>query len=339
MAGDLVIKRLILEPTIFTLGGGALLLISWAFYLFGKIRLTKILKQLVHEKNFKIILFGYNTKNQFYKTIFFSTALLCLFFCMLRPKWGKLPQTVVQEGRNIMIALDMSRSMLAKDFMPSRLEFIKLKLRILLDRLGPERVGLVLFSDKAFLHCPFTDDFNAFFAFLEQASPQVVSSGGTAISKALTTSIGAFKNAAAQSANKILFLITDGEDFSQDMEVAIKACKRENLVVFTVGIASEEGAPVPILDRYGQEIGVEKDSRGKPVLSKLNEPLLQSLSSQLGGEYVRASGSSADIDFIIKKIESFEKEKMGSRKANLYQERHNIFAAAAMLMILLEWFL
>lgn len=294
---------------------------------------------LAHSNHFKALISGYSPKKEQAKIIIFSLALIFFGFCLLRPKWGKLPQTVTKEGRTIMIALDMSRSMLAQDFMPSRLEFVKLKLRVLLERLGPERVGLILFADKAFVHCPFTDDFNAVYAFLDQASHKVISSGGTSIAKALNCAISAFKNIGLGDSNKILFLITDGEDFSQDIKAATLNAKQAKLKVFTVGAATTAGAPVPILDRNGRQIGHEKDKNGKVAITKLNETFLQELSNELNGEFVKVSGSNTDIDFIVKKIESFEKEKMGSRKTNLYEEKHNIFGAIFMLLTLLEWFL
>jgi Ca-activated chloride channel family protein len=334
-----VSDALIFEPSKYAFFGILTLLISWGAYLIGSLRLRNNLSVLAHKKNLHFLLSGYAFRKELLKRALFSLALCCLAVCLLRPKWGKMPQKVVHEGRNIMIALDMSRSMLAKDFMPSRLDFIKLKLRILLERLGPERVGLVLFSDKAFLHCPFTDDFNAFFSFLDQACCKVVSSGGTAISKALWASSKAFHGVVSGGANKILFLITDGEDFSPDIEAAIKTAQAEGLIVFTVGAATLEGAPVPIIDREGREIGLEKDRTGKVILTKLNEPFLRALSAKLGGEFVKISGSDADIDFIVKTIESFEKERMSSRTANLYKERHNIFCAIFMALLLLEWFL
>ncbi len=327
------------EPTFSSLIGVVVIAVAAMTYTFGRIRAFFAIKTLAHRKYFELLVPGFSVKKALIKAVCFVAALLFFSVAVMRPKWGKSPQEVVQEGRNIMIALDMSRSMLAKDLMPNRLEFVKLKLRVLLERLGPERVGLVLFSDKAFLHCPFTNDFNAFFSFLDQAVPQIVSSGGTSIAKALRVCVSAFKASVGKNSNKILFLITDGEDFYKDIDAAVNAAKREGIHVFTVGAGTLSGAPVPILDSSGREIGHEKDSSGNIIVTKLNDKFLKSLSDQLGGEFVKVSGSDADINFIIRAIESFEKEKMDGRRANVYIERQNFFSALFAVFMLVEWFL
>lgn len=328
----------VFEPSKIAYIGLAVTVVVWLVYILGKIRATRQLRLLADFRHFGLIIPGHSRAKSFIKMFIYSVAILFLSVCLFRPKWGKKPQEVVQESRNVMIALDMSRSMMAKDFLPNRLEFIKLKLRILLEKLGPERVGLILFSDKAFIHCPFTSDFNAFFSFLEQADPQTISSGGTDIAKALREAVSCFKNLPSEGSNKLLFLITDGEDFSPNVEESIKLAKANNLKVFTVGAATVNGAPVPILDKAGKEIGHEK-SKGGVVMTKLNEEFLRSMSDKLGGEFIRVTSSDADVEIIAKKIDAFEKERMGDRQANLYKERQNIFSALFMLMIIFEWFL
>lgn len=329
---------IIFEPVKIAYIGLAVLAVTWFLYLAGKIRAAKRLRLLADVKHFGLIIPGYSRVKKIVKVFLYSLAVVALSISLFRPKWGKKPQEIVQESRNVMIALDMSRSMMAKDFLPNRLEFIKLKLRVLLEKLGPERVGLILFSDKAFIHCPFTSDFNAFFSFLDQADPQTISSGGTEIGRALREAVNCFKNSSTQSSNKILFLITDGEDFSGNIEESVKIAKANDLKVFTVGAATPAGAPVPILDKNGREVGHEKDKNGV-VMTRLNEDFLRSLSDKLGGEFIRVTSSDADIETIAKKIDTFEKEKMGDRQANLYKERQNIFSALFMLLMIFEWFL
>lgn len=335
-----MVDGLIFEPSKYAFIGVCALFISWILYFSGKILSIKMVNLLAFKSHFWLIIPGYSSKKNIIKIVLYSLALLAFSVCLFRPKFGKKPQSVVQEGRNVLIALDMSRSMLAKDLLPSRLEFIKLKLRVLLDRLGPERVGLILFSDKAFLHCPFTSDFNAFFSFLDQACLQTISSGGTAIGKAIDEAIRTFKNLGNfNNSNKILFLITDGEDFSDDMESSILEAKNAGLKIFTVGAATLSGAPVPIIDADGREIGHEKDRKGGIVMTRLNEKFLRSLSERFEGEFIRVSSSDSDVDKIIQSIEKFEKERMDDRKANLYEDRQNIFSAIFALFLVFEWFI
>ncbi len=297
-----------------------------------------MVSKLAFKGNFWLIIPGYSSKKVWLKILLYTLALISFGVAVFRPKFGKKPQSVVQEGRNVMIALDMSRSMLARDLLPSRLDFIKLKLRVLLDRLGPERVGLILFSDRAFLHCPFTTDFNAFFSFLDQACLQTISSGGTSIAKALDEAVRAFKNCASGCSNKLLFLITDGEDFSKDLEPSIVAARLYGLKVFTVGAGTLSGAPVPIIGKDGREIGHERGPDGSILMTKLNEKFLKSISERFEGQYIKVSGDDSDVDRIAKSIELFEKERMDDRKANLYEERQNIFSAIFAACMICEWF-
>lgn len=334
-----MVSGFIFQPDKYAFIGLFALLISWVFYFSGKIVSIKLVSQLAFKNHFWLIIPGYSSKKNIIKIILYSIALVSFSICVFRPKFGKKPQSVVQEGRNVLIALDMSRSMLAKDLLPSRIEFVKLKLRVLLDRLGPERIGLVLFSDKAFLHCPFTSDFNAFFAFLDQACLQTISSGGTAIGKALDESVRAFKNSTIGNSSKILFLITDGEDFSEGLEGSIASAKNAGLKIFTVGAGTLSGAPVPIIGADGREIGHEKDRKGDIVMTKLNENFLKSISERSEGEFIRVSSSDSDIDKIVETIEKFEKERMDDRKANLYEDRQNLFSAIFALCLIFEWFI
>ena len=185
---------------------GALLLLRR--YLWQK-RISKQLGGISMLKNFSQF-------RKFFKMILVSMSLLLLAIALARPQWGEVSQTVSQEGRDVLIALDISRSMLAQDILPSRIEAAKKKIKELLSRLTAERVSLIVFSGIALVQCPFTSDTHAFLNFLDLADVEAVSTGTTAIDAALSTAIKTFEDVPGR-ASRLLILLTDGEDFSTDL--------------------------------------------------------------------------------------------------------------------------
>ncbi len=272
------------------------------------------------------------------KTVFLLLGLAFIFIAFLQPQWGKKERIVQQEGRDVLVVLDISRSMLAADMRPNRLEFIKLKIRSLLQRLKAERVGLILFSGSAFAQCPLTIDHDAFLLFLDQVDVETIASGTTAIDKALLKAIEVFNRSEGRK-NKIVILATDGEDFSLQLQQVKRKAKNENIKLFALGIGSTEGAPIPIIDAYGKQIGHEKERTGAVALSKLNEPLLQSLCTELDGKYVKTTYADTDIEEIEQSVKQFEKEKFADKKMSLYEDHYPWVLGLALLLLILEWIL
>jgi Ca-activated chloride channel family protein len=295
-------------------------------------------QKLVHPANQKIILAGFSIKKHLLKTIFLCTALISIFFALLQPQWGKKEINVAQEGRDLLIALDISRSMLAKDLKPSRLEFTKLKIRKLLQKLDFERVGLILFSGSAFLQCPLTADHAAFLMFLDQVDVETIASGTTAIDSAISKSISVFEQSKDRK-NKLVLLASDGEDFSLNLQgVKTKAAENE-IKVFALGVGTLQGAPIPKFDRNGKPAGHETDEKGEIAISALNEKILEELSQNLGGDYFKITYDDSDLNQFLKKIKSFEKEKFEDKKISYYQDQYPWLLALAFIMLLLEWIL
>ncbi|MFH1643718.1 MAG: VWA domain-containing protein [bacterium] len=296
-----------------------------------------IVNLLVHKSNQKILFPGFSSSRQKIKTFLLIASLTCIFLALLRPQWGKKENVIVQEGRDLLIVLDVSRSMLAKDLKPNRLEFIKLKIRNLLDKLKFERVGLILFSGSAFLQCPLTSDYPAFLSFLNSVDVETIASGTTSIDQALLKATEIFSNSADRK-NKLVLLATDGEDFSTNLNSVKQRAKKENIKVLSWGIGSTQGAPIPKLDKFGKQIGHEEE-KGKVALSKLNEEKLKQISSYLQGHYIKSTNSDSDLNYISSLIESFEKESFEDKKLSLYQDQYPWFLGLAFVMLLLEWLL
>lgn len=281
-------------------------------------------------------LLNYRPAKIIVKAFFLALGCSSLFVALLRPRWDKKEEIVTQKGRDLFIAIDISKSMLAKDLEPNRLEFAKNKIKALVQSLDSERVGLILFAGSAFVQCPLTTDYLAFFMFLDALDHSTVSAGGTAIDQAITQALHSFKNN-NQRKNKLLVLVTDGEDFSHDLSAIKQQAHEQGLHIFTLGIGTEHGAPVPLIDHLGAQTGHQKDKQGSIVISRLNEPLLKELSEQVGGRYIQATTSDQDIKELVSQVQAFEKETLDDKKVDQYQEQYHWFLLITFICFALEW--
>jgi Ca-activated chloride channel family protein len=298
----------------------------------------KVAGQLTHPKHEGLFLKNFSTTRERYKMIFGTCGLLLLFLALLQPQWGKKEEQVVQEGRDLMILLDISRSMLAQDLLPNRLSFAKLKIRTLLSKLKAERVGLILFSGSAFVQCPLTSDYNAFLLFLDQVEVESFSLGTTSIDKALLESLKVFARAQDRK-NKLVVLMTDGEDFSTDLTQVKKLASEQGITLFALGVGTPEGAPVPRFDRAGNQIGNEADTNGTIAMTKLNEPLLQETAAALKGNYIKMQQHDGDLDELVRIVQGYEKEQFAEQKISLYEHQYHWFLLGALVCLLIEWVL
>lgn len=277
----------------------------------------------------------------FRRAIKYSLSLMgfvALFLALLQPQWNKKEEQVQQQGRDLLIAVDISRSMLCTDEKPTRLEFAKEKIKKILYNLKCERVGLIVFAGEAVVQCPLTIDYGAFFMFLDNLDVATISSGTTTIDGAIHTALGIFE-AMPEKKTKLLCLFTDGEDFSTNLAGVKDKAVSQNLSIFTFGIGSGNGAPVPIYNNQGKHIGFEKDDKGTVVMSRLNEGILKNLSEQTGGKYIRVTRDERDVQRFIKLVELFEKDKMGNHSFERYQQQYPYFIAVSFLCFGLEWLL
>lgn len=263
-------------------------------------------------------------------------GLIMLLLALARPQWGTQEQTVSQQGRDVLIALDISRSMLAQDSLPSRLEAAKKKIRELLTQLTAERVSLMVFSGIAVVQCPFTSDMAAFLSFLDLADVEAISSGTTALDKAIDLGIKTFEAIPGRK-QRLMVLFTDGEDFSTDQEVAQRA-HEAGLHLFTVGVGTPEGAPIPVYDYTGAQQGHVQD-QGTTVITKLNEQRLAQLAQQTGGRYIRMTKDDEDLTMLVEQIQRFEKEAFDDTTIKGAQEKYMLFAGLGLAVLLFEWIL
>lgn len=314
-----------------------LLLISFVLLLYRFARVKAVLRTLAGPwiallfRNFSII-------KSSIKIILFIIGLFFLFLTLLRPQWGKKEEKVAQKGRDVFIALDISRSMLVQDCEPDRLACAKNKIKQLLTLLSAERVGLILFSGSAFVQCPLTADFSAFELFLDQVDVETISSGSTAIDQAIKITLDAYKRLPKRK-NKLLILFTDGEDFSSDLSTVKIQAQKAGLNIFTVGVGTLEGAPIPLYNEAGVRIGHQKDNKNNIVISRLNEGILHTLAQDAGGSYVRFTKDATDTRLLVSQVQKFEKETLADKTYMRLEEQYPYFLLISFVCFAFEWLL
>ena len=309
------------------------------FCLLGRwIKTQKTLNILTLKKWRSLLILNASFFKFFTKTILFLFGFSFLTLALLRPQWNKKKEIVEQAGRDLLIAVDISRSMLAQDEKPNRLEFAKKKIKKILYNLSCERVGLILFSGESVLQCPLTTDYSAFFMFLDAIDTEMISSGTTTIDGALHQAISIFESMPTKK-TKLLCLFTDGEDFSTHLSDVKNKAMEQGIAIFTFGIGTSHGAPIPIIDAKGKRQGFEKDDKGNIIMSKLNEGILKNLATESGGTYMHTTKTDSDIKEFIEKVQSFETDSFGETSVNRYQEQYPYFIAVSFLCFALEWLL
>ncbi len=264
------------------------------------------------------------------KTVFSVLAVFFMILALTQPRWGYEWKELTQEGVDIVVALDVSTSMLAEDIQPNRLSRAKRKISDLLEMLDGDRIGLVAFAGTAFVQCPLTLDYSAAKLFLDATDTDLISAQGTALVDAIRKSVGAFRTEDDKS--KAVILITDGENHSGDPLKVAKWAAEQGVKIFTIGIGNENGAPIP--DAAG---GFKKDAEGEIVLTRLDEKILQQIALATGGTYVRSVTGDLDLNKIyLENIKpNIEKKELTTQRRKLWRERFqwSIFLALVCLWI------
>ncbi|MCH5335746.1 MAG: VWA domain-containing protein [Alistipes sp.] len=265
------------------------------------------------------------------KFIIFATALAMVALAAARPRMGSKLREVKSRGIEMMIAVDVSNSMLAEDFAPNRLERTKYAVEKLFDELEQERVGLIAFAGEARVLLPVTSDKRMAKAFARRLSTDAVAEQGTAVGKALSLASMSFSSESGRS--RAVILITDGENHEDDAVAAAERAAEQGIRIYTIGIGTPEGAPI--------EIGGEfvRDSDGNMVVSKLNEPMLEEIARITGGAYVRSTNRAQGLEEIMAEINALEKSETETLQFEEYNELFAYFAAAALVLLFVEMLL
>lgn len=263
------------------------------------------------------------------KFILFTTAVILVILAAARPQFGSKLREQKSEGIEMMLAVDISNSMLAEDFEPNRLERTKYAINKLFDGLEQDRVGVIVFAGDATVQLPITSDYRMAKAFAKRISPSMASVQGTSIGKALSLAEMSFSSGSGDS--RVIILITDGEDHEGNVMQAAERAAEQGIRIFTIGIGTPEGAPIQI---GGEFI---KDEAGEMVVSKLNEEMLARIADITGGAYVRSSKQSIGLDEIVKAINEMEQTELSTVRFEEFNEQYQYLLIAALVLLLLEF--
>jgi Ca-activated chloride channel family protein len=264
-----------------------------------------------------------NWRGRRWQTLLWFLALIGLVFALARPQWGTETHEVEQKGIEVMVALDVSNSMLAQDIKPDRLSRAKMEIADLMTLLGGNEIGLVLFSGASFIQFPLTADYNTALTFLDNASPQVISKQGTNVSDAIRTALSGFDfNRPSQ---KVLLLITDGEAHDSDVKSMAQQAADQGVLIYTIGFGSPEGEPIPEYDVAGNVVGYKRDQNGEVVLSRLDENTLQQIAQIGGGRYFRAGADGSELTAITAELDALQKSALSTQVETWGIERFQYF--------------
>ncbi|MCP4112154.1 MAG: VWA domain-containing protein [Desulfobacteraceae bacterium] len=294
-----------------------------------------ILSRFASVKGLQTIAPGIFSNRRWVKAGLILCVLLFLALALSGPQYGYNWQEVERKGIDIIIALDCSKSMLAADIKPTRLDRAKREVYDLLTMLQGDRIGLVAFAGTAFLQCPLTMDYEAFNIFLNTLTPDFLPVGGTDITGAVSESVSGFDK--KSNSEKAVILITDGENTGEgDPEEAARDAEKAGVKIFCIGVGSEDGVPVP-----NSEGGLKKDKSGQIVLTKLDEDTLKKMSVLTGGTYVRSVAGDMDLDAVYtNEIRGkMENATLRSGRRQIWEDRYQWLLALAIIALTAELFL
>ncbi|WP_442265207.1 VWA domain-containing protein [Tenacibaculum sp. ZS6-P6] len=269
------------------------------------------------------------------KLIFLLVGLSFLIISLVNPKMGTKLKTVKREGVDIIFALDVSKSMLAKDIAPNRLEKSKQIISKIIDKLGSDRVGIIIYAGNAYPLLPITTDHAAAKMFLQNANPDMVSSQGTAINEALDLSKTYYNN--DEQTNKFLVIISDGEDHQEETKQKAQDIANEGVKVYTIGVGTETGGPIPI-ELNGGHIGYKKNRQGETVITKRKADVLESIASVANGKYIDGNKTEQPVKMIEKIISNAQKSEFETTQFSDYKDQFQWFIGIGILFLVIDLF-
>lgn len=270
------------------------------------------------------------------KLFLFSLMIGLLTMALVNPKIGSEVETVRRQGVDIVFAVDVSKSMLAEDVAPNRIEKAKHLVNSIISELVSDRIGIVAYAAQAIPQLPITTDYSAAKMFLQALNTDMLSSQGTALSSAISLSSSYFDS--SNQTNKIIFLLTDGEDHQQQIESAVEAAVEKGVKIFTIGIGTETGAPIPI-KQGGVIESYKKDIDGNVVITKRNTQILQSVAQISQGQYQDGNDTQAVLDFVAQSLDQIDKKEFESQEFISYKDRFQPFIFMVIVLLFLDIFI
>jgi len=274
-----------------------------------------------------LMLRQWDRRKSIFRRVLFCLAIFFLVLSLSRPQWGKKIEVSGRLGIDVMIAMDVSKSMLAQDLLPNRLQNAKASLNLIIDELAGNRIGLVAFAGTAFVNCPLTTDVGAVKLFLQSIDPSLIPQPGTDIDSAIRACIKAFGKS---NNSKVIILLTDGEELSGSALAAAELAAQEKIKIFAVGIGSLDGSPIP------DDGGFKKDKAGNIVLSRANPELLDMLAEKTGGRAFMISQDQTGFQKLFAAVSALPKQRLQQSLAYQYQDRFQLFIFLGLLCLAAE---
>jgi len=305
------------------------------FWLLSRNR-KKLLNIFADKNLHKVLLPSSSSIKNWVKFSAILLALTCLIFAAANPQVGTKLQEVKQKGIDVFILLDVSNSMVAEDIKPNRLEKAKYQISNLINKLRGDRIGMIIFAGQAYIQFPLTTDYSAANLFLSAVDFNSVPVQGTAIASAINLALESFDSSSTQ---KVMIAITDGEDHEGDVMKAVDNAVSKGIKIYTIGLGSPAGAPIPVYGRGGVVSGFKKDNEGNTVLTKLDENILKQIAAAADGKYYRGNNYEDYLDKIYSELSDLEESEFGVKKVTDYEDRFYYFLIPAIVLLIAEFFI
>ncbi|MFA6455749.1 MAG: VWA domain-containing protein [Bacteroidota bacterium] len=303
-------------------------------FAYARMQSSKARKQFAVTELFIRLTEQHSIRKGAVKSTLILFAFAFLVVALANPQVGTRMEEVKQEGVDLFVALDVSKSMLAEDIKPNRLEKAKYELRNLIERLAGDKIGVIVFSGEAYTQFPLTVDYSAASLLLDVVDVESVPNPGTAIGSAIAQSMKSFNF--EEPSTKVLVIMTDGENNAGDAIEQAKIAAEKGVRIYTVGLGSSSGAPIPIYNGTGQQVDFKRDRSGNVVLTKLDEVSLQEIASIGKGHYYRATNSQDELDAIYKDINTLEKREFGVKQFTEFDDKFQYFLFMAFVLLFIE---
>ncbi|MEW7279653.1 VWA domain-containing protein [Aquimarina sp. 2201CG1-2-11] len=270
------------------------------------------------------------------KIVVISLALTCFIVALVNPKVGTKLETVKREGVDVVFAIDVSKSMLAEDIAPNRLEKSKQLVTQIINNLASDRIGIIAYAGSALPQLPITTDYASGKMFLQAMNTEMLSSHGTAISDAIELAKTYYND--EEQTNRVLFIISDGEDHEGNVKNIAEEASKEGIKIFTIGVGSEKGAPIPI-KRNGIIESYKKNNQGETVITKLNTITLQDIANEANGIYIDGRNTTQVVEEVSTILQSMDKKEFEAKQFADFKDQFQWFLAAGLLLLFLDIFL
>nr|WP_299338108.1 VWA domain-containing protein [Allomuricauda sp.] len=271
------------------------------------------------------------------KLLFLLLGLSFLILGLVNPKIGTKLETVKREGVDIVFAVDVSKSMLAEDIAPNRLEKAKRLVSEIINQLASDRIGIIAYAGQAYPQLPITTDYGAAKMFLQSMNTDMLSSQGTAIDAAIDLASTYYDD--EEQTNRVLFIVSDGEDHSERSTLgAVEKAIESGIQIFTVGVGKSKGAPIPI-KRNGVVESLKKDNQGEVVITKLNETILLEIAEEGNGAYIDGSNTDKAVEFIKEQLDQMDKKEFEAKQFAEYKDQFQWFLGIGLFFLFLDIFL